>query len=95
MIRRDGQKKRCFTYRFLSTGTLEEKTYQRQLSKEGLAAIIEDKVQINAIGKESLRDLFFLQENTSSDTHDTLKCTACYGSHAARDEPSNIQRKVR
>ncbi len=32
---RDGQKKRCFTYRFLATGTVEEKIFQRQLSKEG------------------------------------------------------------
>ena len=31
---RDGQKKRCFTYRFLATGTVEEKIFQRQLSKE-------------------------------------------------------------
>lgn len=31
---RDGQKKRCFTYRFVTTGTVEEKIYQRQLSKE-------------------------------------------------------------
>jgi hypothetical protein len=25
---RDGQKKRCFTYRFLATGTVEEKIFQ-------------------------------------------------------------------
>ena len=30
---RDGQKKRCFTYRFLSAGSVEEKIFQRQLSK--------------------------------------------------------------
>lgn len=32
---RDGQKKRVFVYRFLSAGTIEEKVFQRQLSKEG------------------------------------------------------------
>ena len=33
---RDGQKKRVYVYRFLSAGTIEEKVFQRQLSKEGL-----------------------------------------------------------
>ena len=36
---RDGQKKRVFVYRFLATGTIKEKVYQRQLSKEGLQVI--------------------------------------------------------
>lgn len=33
---RDGQKRRVYVYRFLTTGTIEEKVFQRQLSKEGL-----------------------------------------------------------
>ena len=33
---RDGQKRRVFEYRFFGTGTIEEKVFQRQLSKEGL-----------------------------------------------------------
>ena len=33
---RDGQKKVVYVYRFLSTGTIEEKVFQRQLSKEGI-----------------------------------------------------------
>jgi len=32
---RDGQKKRVFVYRLLSAGTIEEKVFQRQVSKEG------------------------------------------------------------
>jgi hypothetical protein len=31
---RDGQRKRCYVYRFVSTGSMEEKVFQRQLSKE-------------------------------------------------------------
>ncbi|KAI3903722.1 hypothetical protein MKW92_040715, partial [Papaver armeniacum] len=38
---RDGQKKRVYIYRFLSTGTIEEKVYQRQMSKEGLQKVIQ------------------------------------------------------
>ena len=40
---------RCYTYRFLTTGTLEEKIFQRQLSKEGLASVVEGKEQVNSL----------------------------------------------
>jgi phage FluMu protein Com len=74
---RDGQKKRCFTYRFLSTGTIEEKIYQRQLSKEGLQSVVDDKEQVNALSTKDLKNLFQLRQNTPSDTHDKLRCTRC------------------
>jgi DNA repair and recombination RAD54-like protein len=35
-IWRDGQKKRVYEYRFLCSGTIEERVFQRQISKEGL-----------------------------------------------------------
>jgi SNF2 family DNA or RNA helicase len=41
---RDGQKKRCFTYRLLATGTVEEKIFQRQLAKQGLQQVVDGKV---------------------------------------------------
>ncbi|CAA6658879.1 unnamed protein product [Spirodela intermedia] len=44
---RDGQKKRVFIYRFLSTGTIEEKVYQRQMSKEGLQKVIQQESRSN------------------------------------------------
>jgi DNA repair and recombination RAD54-like protein len=34
-IWREGQKRRCYIYRFMSTCSIEEKIIQRQLSKEG------------------------------------------------------------
>jgi DNA repair and recombination RAD54-like protein len=43
---RDGQKKRVYVYRFLTTGTIEEKVYQRQMSKESLQKVV-DKDQAN------------------------------------------------
>jgi len=74
---RDGQKKRCFTYRFLATGTVEEKIFQRQLSKEGLQSVVDDKEQVNALHTKDLRNLFKLRSDTPSDTHDKLKCERC------------------
>lgn len=74
---RDGQKKRCFTYRFLATGTVEEKIFQRQLSKEGLQSVVDDKEQVNALSTKDLRNLFKLRVGTPSDTHDKLKCERC------------------
>ena len=74
---RDGQKKRCFTYRFLATGTVEEKIFQRQLSKEGLQSVVDDKDQVNALSTKDLKNLFKLRQGTPSDTHDKLKCERC------------------
>eukprot|EP00557_Chaetoceros_sp_GSL56_P007354 CAMPEP_0176492250 /NCGR_PEP_ID=MMETSP0200_2-20121128/8886_1 /TAXON_ID=947934 /ORGANISM="Chaetoceros sp., Strain GSL56" /LENGTH=1191 /DNA_ID=CAMNT_0017889775 /DNA_START=1545 /DNA_END=5117 /DNA_ORIENTATION=+ len=75
---RDGQKKRCFTYRFLATGTVEEKIFQRQLSKEGLQSIVDDKEQVNMLSTKDLRNLFKLRVGTPSDTHDKLRCERCH-----------------
>jgi len=74
---RDGQKKKCFTYRFLATGTVEEKIFQRQLAKEGLQSVVDDKEQVNALSTKDLRNLFKLRHGTPSDTHDKLECPRC------------------
>lgn len=74
---RDGQKKRCFTYRFLTTGSVEEKIFQRQLSKEGLQSVVDDKEQVNALSTKDLKNLFKLRAGTPSDTHDKLRCERC------------------
>jgi DNA repair and recombination protein RAD54 and RAD54-like protein len=69
---RDGQQKPCFIYRFLATGTIEEKIFQRQTHKKALS----NKVVDNETDGErhftmgDLKDLFKLDENTNSDTHD-------------------------
>ena len=38
---RDGQKRRVYVYRLLATGTLDEKIWQRQCSKEGLKCVVD------------------------------------------------------
>ncbi|CAL1572573.1 unnamed protein product [Knipowitschia caucasica] len=92
---RDGQKKSCFIYRLLSTGTIEEKILQRQSHKKGLSsAVVDQKGPSSATGEAQaevqaevqadtlfslgeLRELFSLNQNTVSDTHERLKCRRC------------------
>ncbi|RHY83979.1 hypothetical protein DYB35_001764 [Aphanomyces astaci] len=75
-IWREGQKKQCFIYRFVATGTLEEKIFQRQLSKEGLQSIVDDKEEVNSLSTKDLKRLFVFMEGTPSDTHDQLNMPA-------------------
>ncbi|XP_031260342.1 protein CHROMATIN REMODELING 25 [Pistacia vera] len=80
---RDGQKKRVYIYRFLSTGTIEEKVYQRQMSKEGLQKVIQQEqteshsAQGNFLSMEDLRDLFTFHENVRSEIHENMNCIRC------------------
>ncbi|XP_066532072.1 DNA repair and recombination protein RAD54B [Hoplias malabaricus] len=74
---RDGQKKTVHIYRFLTTGTIEEKIYQRQVSKQGLSGAVVDlgkKAEHISFSAEELRDLFTFDRNTSCLTHDLLDC---------------------
>ncbi|XP_033103595.1 DNA repair and recombination protein RAD54-like [Anneissia japonica] len=69
---RDGQKKPCYIYRLVSTGTIEEKILQRQAHKKALSSCVvdnEDDVERH-FSLEDLRHLFKLNEDTLSDTHD-------------------------
>ncbi|KAL9276140.1 hypothetical protein ACSQ67_026312 [Phaseolus vulgaris] len=80
---RDGQKKRVFIYRFLSAGTIEEKVYQRQMSKEGLQKVIQQEQtdrlesQGNFLSTEDLRDLFTFHDNIKSEIHEKMQCSRC------------------
>ncbi|XP_008336357.2 DNA repair and recombination protein RAD54-like [Cynoglossus semilaevis] len=69
---RDGQKKTCYIYRLLSTGTIEEKILQRQAHKKALSSCVVDEEQDveRHFSLGELRELFTLNEETSSDTHD-------------------------
>lgn len=76
---RDGQKKDCFVYRFIATGTIEEKIFQRQSHKQSLSSCVVDSAEDveRHFSLGSLRELFQYQPNTTSDTHDTFKCKRC------------------
>ena len=76
---RDGQKKKCYLYRFLASGTIEEKVFQRQLSKESLQNVVNGSGELeqSVMSKDELRKLFSLDCTTSSDTHDTCGCKRC------------------
>ncbi|KAF2271863.1 uncharacterized protein EI97DRAFT_427451 [Westerdykella ornata] len=78
-IHRDGQKLPCKIYRFLVQGALDEKIFQRQIVKMGLAnAVVDHKASAAGFSQEELRDLFRLDERGSCQTHDLLGCT-CEG----------------
>ena len=76
---RDGQKKDCFVYRFIATGTIEEKIFQRQTHKQSLSSCVVDSAEDveRHFTLDSLRELFQFKPNTRSDTHDTFKCKRC------------------
>lgn len=76
---RDGQKKDCFVYRFITTGTIEEKIFQRQSHKQSLSSCVVDSAQDveRHFTLDSLRELFMYRGDTTSDTHDTFKCKRC------------------
>lgn len=76
---RDGQRKDCFVYRFITTGTIEEKIFQRQSHKQSLSSCVVDSAEDveRHFSLDSLRELFQYLPETRSDTHDTFKCKRC------------------
>ena len=74
-IHRDGQKRPCVIYRLLMAGGLDEKIWQRQVTKLGLASsVMEQKGGTSSFTREELRDLFRLDDSLSCQTHDLIGC---------------------
>ena len=68
-----------FVYRFISTGTIEEKIFQRQANKQALSsAVVDEKEDTERhFSIDALRQLFQFNQNTLCETHDTFKCKRC------------------
>ncbi|XP_050024502.2 DNA repair and recombination protein RAD54B-like [Dermacentor andersoni] len=74
---RDGQSRHVSIYRLLTTGTIEEKIFQRQVTKQELSGAVLDNKKDGKRAKfslEDLKDLFTLDEETRSSTHKLLGC---------------------
>lgn len=68
---RDGQKKPCYIYRFVTTGTIEEKIFQRQTHKKALSnTVVDNDEGERHFTQSDLKDLFKYEDGTLSDTHD-------------------------
>ncbi|XP_006884688.1 PREDICTED: DNA repair and recombination protein RAD54B [Elephantulus edwardii] len=87
---RDGQKHPVHIYRLLTTGTIEEKIYQRQISKQGLSGAVMDLAKTSEhiqFSVEELKNLFTLHESSHCVTHDLLDCE-CTGEQDHTDDSS-------
>jgi hypothetical protein len=75
---RDGQTKTTYIYRLLTTGSIEEKIFQRQLVKIQMSKTLVDSVDLNGgagFSPDDLKDIFQLNNETLCDTHELSGCT--------------------
>ncbi|KAG8905609.1 helicase, partial [Tulasnella sp. 417] len=81
-IHRDGQKRPVFIYRLVTAGSIDEKIFQRQVTKIGLsdslmatqAAETSDKASMDDFTPSQLKDLFTVNTRTACHTHELLEC---------------------
>ncbi|KAI9862639.1 MAG: helicase [Vezdaea acicularis] len=74
-IHRDGQRRSVRIYRLLIAGAMDEKIYQRQVTKQGLAdSVMDQKSSSGTFSRAELMDLFSLDTTSQCQTHDLLGC---------------------
>ncbi|KAI6044689.1 P-loop containing nucleoside triphosphate hydrolase protein [Pisolithus marmoratus] len=77
-IHRDGQRRPVFIYRFLTAGTIDEKIYQRQVTKIGLSDSLmgtgSSGSKADSFTRKELRDIFRVHPATACHTHALLGC---------------------
>ncbi|KAH9830730.1 SNF2 family N-terminal domain-containing protein [Rhodofomes roseus] len=77
-IHRDGQKRPVFIYRFLTAGAIDEKIYQRQVTKLGLSDSLmgngAESSKSDSFTRKDLQDIFTIYPHTACHTHDLLEC---------------------
>ncbi|KAF8070293.1 P-loop containing nucleoside triphosphate hydrolase protein [Lyophyllum atratum] len=82
----DGQKRPVYIYRFLTAGAIDEKIYQRQVTKLGLSSSLmgssSTSSKSDSFTRKDLRDIFRIDPNTPCNTHDLLECP-CEGTASA------------
>ncbi|KAG4430634.1 hypothetical protein IFR05_013883 [Cadophora sp. M221] len=87
-LHRHGQKRPVKIYRLVLAGGMDEKIYQRQVMKIGLAeSVIDGKTSAGSFTAEELRDLFRLDMSDGCQTHQLLGCE-CKGVGADLAPPS-------
>ncbi|KAJ2725116.1 DNA-dependent ATPase protein rad54 [Coemansia sp. Benny D115] len=90
-IWRDGQKKTCYIYTMVTTGTVEEKIFQRQSYKTSLSTcVIDEQENVERhFSRQEMRQLFQakLRGQTMCETHDQFKCRRCVRGHQAIKAP--------
>ncbi|CAL4145444.1 unnamed protein product [Meganyctiphanes norvegica] len=88
---RDGQKKSCYIYRLLATGSIEEKIFQRQAHKKALSSCVVDGDEDveRHFSANQLKELFSLNSETKSDTHDKFKCRRCVNGIQVKAPPED------
>lgn len=90
-IWRDGQKKPCYVYRLVSSGSIEEKILQRQTHKKALSSCVVDSEEDVArhFSAADLRDLFRLDKEVLSSTHESLSCRRCVNGIQTKPPPED------
>ncbi|XP_015782162.1 DNA repair and recombination protein RAD54-like [Tetranychus urticae] len=88
---RDGQRKTCFIYRLLCTGSIEEKIFQRQTHKKALSSCVVDNEEDVArhFSLSELKELFKLEKGHPSHTHSKLNCKRCVNGVQVKTPPED------
>ncbi|KAG7450934.1 uncharacterized protein BT62DRAFT_1071552 [Guyanagaster necrorhizus] len=91
---RDGQKRPVYIYRFLTAGTIDEKIYQRQVTKLGLSNSLMGSAsgssKSDSFTRKDLRDIFRIHPDTLCNTHELLECPCDDQPTAAFSQPEPI-----
>ncbi|KAH9998501.1 P-loop containing nucleoside triphosphate hydrolase protein [Russula compacta] len=96
----DGQKRSVYIYRFLTAGTIDEKIYQRQITKLGLSSstliflsrLDEGKSdsKSDSFTHKELRDIFTIHPGTACHSHDLLDCSCDRPGMTGDDDAASI-----